>query len=476
LKATEQSSLTAPVTAAKAPRVFWPFVVAFLAYLPSLRVGFLTDDFDLIAMVADVSPKHWMSFFVTPINVFYRPLYGLSLYSDYALWHLHTSGYHLTNITLHAVNSLLVYRLASALDLSADAKRLGAFWFAINPAVIGAVGWVSGRADLLATLFTLSAALLLLRWHQTGRKALTFSSFALGLLGLFSKETGVVFIFWSLFLGVRSPLYKWRTIALALAIAVIYCVARIAAVGWLEPYFTLADMSPPFALSGVFRFFASMALPLSDAYFTSTSVDAMAAVGWLLAIGAGCFWLRIQRFGVALSLFVLSLVPALAVLGGPRSLYHSRHYYLPCVAASLVIGLLGAKVAKSLPRVATRPLAFACVAYLFSCLQLNIHHWARNSALAAEIATTVAACSAMLPAGHSVYVTGYRDMDGPFFPFHGNTIQQAIHLYYPQTRHITFRCLGQNRFCEVPPAPAGSAVVSVSVERWQVVRARLELP
>jgi len=458
-------------------RSLWPFLLAVIAYIPSLRVEFLTDDFDLIAMVADAYPHHLASFFHEPINVFYRPLLGLSLSADYALWGLYASGYHLTNVILHACNSLLVNRLAEALGVSREARRIGVFWFAINPAVIGGVGWVSARADLLAVLFILSATVLLLRYQETGRSVLLFSSFSLGMAALLSKETGIVFIAWSIFLAFRSSTSRLKTTSMALAILIAYGLLRFLAVGWLQPYFSFRDMTPPRVIAGLFRFFAILGFPLTDAFLgSSLAIDLLAASALLFVILVGVVRLRSQPFVTSLVLFALSLAPALPVLGGPRSLYHSRHYYLPCVAASFLIGMLTAPVAAWLPKQARRGLAIVSIAYLLGCLQLNLHHWTRNSQLAREITRVVAVRASTLPPGTWLYVTGYRDMEGPFFPFHGNTVQQAVHLFHPETSSVRVQCVGQNPFCVSGPPPAGSPVLDIAVRDWQVTEASYQPP
>src|SRR5262245_25619607 len=49
------------------------------------------------------------------------PLTWLSFAADYSLWGMHASGYHLTNILLHAVNAGLVYALSLSLLARATA-------------------------------------------------------------------------------------------------------------------------------------------------------------------------------------------------------------------------------------------------------------------------------------------------------------------------------------------------------------------
>jgi hypothetical protein len=229
-------------------------------------------------------------------------------------------------------------------------------------------------------------------------------------------------------------------------------------------------------IGGLLRFLASLAFPLTDAFRTSSiAVEPMIAAAGFIAILAGAIRVRSRPLWMAVTLFALSLAPVLPVLGGPTSLYHSRHYYLPSVALSLVIGLLTARFAAGVPRSARQPLAVLTIAYFLVCLQLNIHHWRRNSRLASEITEVVAVRASKVPSGTTLYVTGYPDMEGPFFPFHGNTIQQAVHLFHSDTAGVKVQCVGP-RFCAGGPPPAEAPVLEVAVRDWRATEASYRAP
>jgi protein O-mannosyl-transferase len=130
----------------------------------------------------------------------YRPATILSYLVDYAvLGHgARPFGYHLTNLLLHLANTALVYALvrrsASALWPAAAAAAL----FGLHPITTEAVTYIAGRADLLATLGTLTA-LLFHDGDPTAARAparariLSTVGFALGAaLACFAKESGLV--------------------------------------------------------------------------------------------------------------------------------------------------------------------------------------------------------------------------------------------------------------------------------------------
>lgn len=141
-------------------------------YLPSLSAEFVYDDRALILISDYIHDWHnlgrILSFRVladdVPDNC--RPVYLLTILADAAVWGKLASGYHLTNILLHAANTVLlflfllrVYPAFSGQPGSAAACLLGAaggaLFFAVHPAASEAVCVATYREDLLAAFFIL---------------------------------------------------------------------------------------------------------------------------------------------------------------------------------------------------------------------------------------------------------------------------------------------------------------------------------
>src|SRR5207249_9439863 len=92
---------------------------------------------------------------------YYRPLVQLTLLGDRALYGSEPFGYHLTVLLLHAAAAWAVYALARRITTRAGAV-LEASLFAVYPASAECVGWIAGRNDIVAGLFSaLSAAVFL---------------------------------------------------------------------------------------------------------------------------------------------------------------------------------------------------------------------------------------------------------------------------------------------------------------------------
>jgi tetratricopeptide (TPR) repeat protein len=85
---------------------------------------------------------------------FYRPVFWLSLWADYAAWGPNPAGFHATNVILHALNGILIFLLAREVLNETVALFSSLAWLAL-PIQTEVVAWISGRGLSLATAFIL---------------------------------------------------------------------------------------------------------------------------------------------------------------------------------------------------------------------------------------------------------------------------------------------------------------------------------
>ena len=172
-------------------------LIMFLAtgvYLNSLSNGFSLDDEDFL--VGSDFIKNWQNAFVifTPeyLDVsakhadLNRPVMTWSLITDYVVWGMNPFGYHLTNVLLHTINTLLIYSLGALLLKDLRVSLLAAILFGVHPIHTEAVNGINFREDLLVTTFF---ALSLITFIKA-RWKLSLLLFACALL---SKESAIVF-------------------------------------------------------------------------------------------------------------------------------------------------------------------------------------------------------------------------------------------------------------------------------------------
>lgn len=166
-------------------------VAVLLAYFSALTGTFQFDDFNVIVNNPAVhSLAAWRDSMPG-----IRPLLKFS----YALnWAVHSGpfGFHLFNVLVHVVNTVLVYRLLRALtDERVDgqwAPLIGALLFALHPVQTEAVTYISGRSVSLMALFYLCSVLAWLRADRSENSAVwRMLSAGLFSAALLVKETAV---------------------------------------------------------------------------------------------------------------------------------------------------------------------------------------------------------------------------------------------------------------------------------------------
>ncbi len=180
-------------------------VLAAGIYLQTLRYDFVWDDHQFINAL-DGTGGRFQDFIGYSRSALggwdqltYRPVFLISFAFDAYLWGQNPIGFHLTNILLHVLVTLMVFGWATEWTQSARVGWLSAAVFAVHPIHSEAVAWISGRADLWVALFVLTALLSAFRLSATGGgaspmkragwTALVGVSFVLALL---SKETAII--------------------------------------------------------------------------------------------------------------------------------------------------------------------------------------------------------------------------------------------------------------------------------------------
>ena len=170
-------------------------VLVGVSYFPALQGGFVWDD---VIFAEEPVIHRWSglwNIWFSPADIrnegHYWPIVYTSFWLEHKLWGLAPLGYHLVNLLLHWVNSLLVWRLLRRLAVP-GAWAVAAV-FAVHPLHVESVAWIIERKDLLSALFYLTAALTWIRFvegHGWGRYGLTL---ALYIAGLLSKSVVVTF-------------------------------------------------------------------------------------------------------------------------------------------------------------------------------------------------------------------------------------------------------------------------------------------
>ncbi len=150
---------------------------------------------------------------------FWHPLTWLSFISDYQLYGLEASGYHLTNLILHILSTLLLFRMFYHVTGEIWKSAFVAAFFALHPLHVESVAWITERKDVLSAFFwmlTLNAYVYYTEKPALKRYLLVLFSF---ICALMSKSMAItlpvimiLFDYWPLkrFALKKDHLFLWQ--------------------------------------------------------------------------------------------------------------------------------------------------------------------------------------------------------------------------------------------------------------------------
>lgn len=176
-------------------------VITSAIYLKSLSNPFTRwDDSLYITENPEITTLHGDSVSYTLKHTFtsyvqgnYHPLTMLSFCWEYQKHKLNPKPYHIHNLILHLLNTLLVLYLIWLLSKQKWVAFITALLFAIHPMHVESVAWVAERKDVLYSFFYLSALCAYIFYLQKENKKALFYvfTFLLFILAVLSKAMAV---------------------------------------------------------------------------------------------------------------------------------------------------------------------------------------------------------------------------------------------------------------------------------------------
>ncbi|MBI4485734.1 MAG: tetratricopeptide repeat protein [Acidobacteria bacterium] len=376
-------------------------------YLNALDNPFVYDDYHTV--VANTSIQRVTNIRGIVLHDITRPIVNVSYAIDRAVWGTRPLGFHVTNVLVHMLNVVLLFRLAWQLVGHRARQPLivagaAAALFAVHPMMTEAVGYISGRSEVLCTTWFLFALLAGRRWIAGGGGRWAALTVVLWCAALATKETAAMFPFVFLaldwialgrvperqrrFMELHLPLMAvafgagivrlivlrfeypgsvsihWRYVLLELDVLRRYVWLLVRPVGQ-----TLFHEVTP--VNGLFE---------PRALFAIAAVALMVAIAWRLRRAA-----QLASFGIIW--FLLALVPSavLAVLDQGEPMAEHRVYLASgglFLAAGAGVGRLDAWLAEASSR--TRWLAGAAMAMVV--VSFSAQTMLRNSVWADPVA------------------------------------------------------------------------------------------
>lgn len=323
-------------------------VLACAAYLNALDNPFVYDDHDTVIgnrSLADLSNLRFILVY-TP----FRPLVNASYAFDRWMSDYRPFGYHLTNLALHTIVVILLYGWIRRLldDAGSDgggrgAAFVGAACFAVHPLQTEAVGYVSGRSEVMCAVWFISALFLARRAILSRRPGSAALGILCALLALASKETAlvlpVVFLAYDWLLrpgdDERRTVRLWRLWAPIFACFTAVAVYRLSTLQVSGAGLSAAVLNAETQAIVIWRYIGLLFWPADQAIMHSvhrvTSFGdplALTAAAGLGLILAGAVWMRRAYPALAFGVFwfFVVLAPSSSVIPLREGMAEHRVY------------------------------------------------------------------------------------------------------------------------------------------------------
>jgi Tfp pilus assembly protein PilF len=143
-------------------------VMILVAYWPAMHGGFVWDDNDHISDNKTLrSPRGlWEIWFKPGATCQYYPLSFTGFWVGFQLWGLNPLGYHLLNVVMHSLVSVLLWQVLTR--LKARGAWLAGAIFALHPVCVMSVAWMTELKNTLSASLALGACWAYLRFAGLG--------------------------------------------------------------------------------------------------------------------------------------------------------------------------------------------------------------------------------------------------------------------------------------------------------------------
>ena len=329
----------------------WLFVplLAILAYLSVLQIGFLNDDF--VLLMQGQAAWDWREVLPRQDWFLYRPVGTLLIWRlEGQWWGFNPFPYHLQGLLFHAATSLLLALwLAEATQKRALGLLAGAT-FAVFPLHLEAVGWVAAQWDALATLLGMASLYTFTIWWRRGMLWSYLLAVPLYAFALFTKDSMLTFLpMFLLAAWLSTPpmeIVKLRRLAFAL---IPFCVVlatnlslRYIAWGNFGGYPDVPNDYASFFWDSLLGYGRALLSPINSKVLGSATAQIVGLVSSVALLAGLIVYGRSQsRLVIASALWiVLALLPVLNLRIETGNLQQNRFLYLAATGYCALLAAL----------------------------------------------------------------------------------------------------------------------------------------
>jgi len=233
---------------------------------------------------------------------------------------------------------------------------LAALLFALHPIHTESVAWISGRTDILSTLFFLLSFIAYLTYEKDGKTRSLIISSLFFLFALFSKENAMSFILVVLGYGIITKMPGKRimiSLAAFVSVIVIYFFFRqggvitmmLASPGSQEAFFAsglTVERIARLLVQGTGYYFEKLILPFNLSLLPEVPDKSLYVLFFVLPFVAGglAYFVGRRLEAFLVTWIIITLLPSLSLLLSRMAPLGERYLYLPSAGFCILLGLL----------------------------------------------------------------------------------------------------------------------------------------
>ena len=294
--------------------------------------------------------------FSTTYAEFWHPVTWLSLMLDYQFYGLNPAGYHLTNLFLHILSTLLLFWLFCRMTGEVWPSAFLAALFALHPLRVQSVAWIAERKDVLSAFFWMLTLCLYVYYTEKPvikRYLLVLFSFLLGLMSKPMVVTLPVIMilldYWPLnrFASQKNNLILWQLkektlfFILSAVFSVITIYAQYRPSIMLEVPFTsrLANASVSF-VTYIEKIFWPRDIHLFHPFAAGLPAIQILTAILIILIASVAFIVMARRkpyLIVGWLWYAVTVLPVLGIMSVGISWRHDHYIYIPSIGIGIML-------------------------------------------------------------------------------------------------------------------------------------------
>jgi len=380
-------------------------LVALIAYEPIRHNDFVSyDDPRYITensdIQGDITFQSLGRAFTQPHYFMWHPLTTIVNMVDYKFYRLNPLGHHLTNLLLHIVSALLLFKILSDITRVIWPSAFVAAIFALHPLQVEAVAWAAELKTVLSGLFWLLTIAVYIRYTKKPRTGLYLLLLMVYGLCILTKPTVVTLPFVLLLLDYwplgrakwgRQIIEKIPLFVMSAILSVITFFAQQHG-GAVMP---LEKMPLDFRIANMFisymRYIGKTIWPSQLAVFYPPlpsnllkTTEATCALLFIL-ITAFCIYIGRRRKYIAAGWlwYVGTLVPMIGLIQAGAQAMANRYMYISVLGLLIIIAWSAKDLIANRPRlkIISAVLAVAVLSSAIILTRMQVKHWQNSMTL-----------------------------------------------------------------------------------------------